>query len=146
AWGHYFLQVSVYHESIGYATSVLQPMMVVYSTATIIGFFWLACKWTEHQDTTGRPGWYRVWHRLSEVSFGVYLVHALVLSGVLLWVIPVMPGVWPVALRVLLAWAVTAGSSIGISMVLANTPVLSRLVGRARPLPSWLVRRFKTTV
>src|SRR5437588_153395 len=41
-WGHFLLQVDVYHESLNYATSVLQPMMTLYSPAIIVLLSWLA--------------------------------------------------------------------------------------------------------
>lgn len=71
-------------------------------------------------------------------SFGVYLIHALILAATMSWLIPAMPATWPVVLRVFLAWAFTAGSSALISIAFTQTPVVSRLVGRSQPLPPWL--------
>jgi hypothetical protein len=57
----------------------------------------------------------------------------MVLVLVLMWVVPVMPAVWPGGLRVFLAWFVIAGGSALVSLVLVRIPVLSRLVGRSGP-------------
>jgi surface polysaccharide O-acyltransferase-like enzyme len=127
-WLHFVLQV--YREPMGYVTSVLQPVMVFYSLAVILLAFWLACRWACRKKRDGHPRGYRIWHVLSDASFGVYLVHALLLTAILKWVVPAMPTVWPVAARVFLTWFITVGSATGISVILLNIPVLSRLVGR----------------
>jgi probable poly-beta-1,6-N-acetyl-D-glucosamine export protein len=134
-WAHFYVQVNVYHESIGYATSVLQPIMVIYCLA-VIGFsLCMACSWASHTDEQGHPRGYRFWHTLSDASFGVYLIHALILNNVLKWIVPTLPAVWPVAVRVFFTWFLVAGSSMSISIILINIPLVSRLVGRAYPLP-----------
>src|SRR5437588_10161427 len=52
-WVHFLLQVDVYHESLAYATSVLQPMMTFYSPVVIILLCWLACRWVSRTDQLG---------------------------------------------------------------------------------------------
>jgi probable poly-beta-1,6-N-acetyl-D-glucosamine export protein len=52
-WVHFLLQVDVYHESLGYATSVLQPMMTLYSPAVIVLLCWLACRWASRTNQLG---------------------------------------------------------------------------------------------
>src|SRR6266480_2123587 len=49
-WVHFLLQVDVYHESLGYATSVLQPMMTFYSPVVIVLLGFLACRWASRTD------------------------------------------------------------------------------------------------
>jgi peptidoglycan/LPS O-acetylase OafA/YrhL len=129
-WLHYVLQIRVYQESLGYVTSVLQPVMVFYCLAVILFCCWLACLWVSHKNRDGRPRGYRTWQALSDASFGVFLVHVLLLSAILKWIVPVMPTVWPVAVRVFLTWFMAAGSATVLSMTLLNIPILSRLVGR----------------
>ncbi len=130
-WGHFLLQVDVYHESLYYATSVLQPMMTLYSPAIIVLLSWLACRWASRTDQQGHPKGYRFWNILSDASFGIYLVHVFILTALLQRVVPIMPEAWPVALRVFLTWFLTAGGAAAISILLMKTPVLSRLVGRS---------------
>jgi len=130
-WIHFLLQVNVYHESLGYATSVLQPMMTFYSPVVIMLLCWLACRWASRTNQQGRPKGYQFWHILSDASFGIYLVHAFILTALLQRVVPVMPEAWPVALRVFLTWFLTAGGAAVISILLMKTPILSHLVGRS---------------
>jgi probable poly-beta-1,6-N-acetyl-D-glucosamine export protein len=134
-WTHFYVQVNIYHESIGYATSVLQPLMVIYCLA-VIGFsLCMACSWASRTNEQGHPRGHRFWHTLSDASFGVYLIHALILNNVLKWIVPTMPVLWPVAVRVFFTWFLVAGSAMSISIILINIPLVSRLVGRAYPLP-----------
>ena len=130
-WVHFLLQVDVYHESLGYATSVLQPMMTLYSPTVIVLLGFLACRWANTDIGRAHPKGYRFWHILSDASFGIYLVHVFILTALLQRVVPFMPEAWPVALRVFLTWFLTAGGAAGISILLMKTPVLSHLVGRS---------------
>ncbi len=52
-WIHFLLQVEVFHESFGYATSVLQPMMTFYSTTVIVLLCWLTCRWAQQTNQLG---------------------------------------------------------------------------------------------
>jgi hypothetical protein len=49
--------------------------------------------------------------------------------------VPFMPIAWPVVVRVLLTYLVTAGSGILLSIFFMKTPILSRLVGRVQSAP-----------
>jgi probable poly-beta-1,6-N-acetyl-D-glucosamine export protein len=129
-WLHFFLQVRVYGESLGYATSVLQPIMVFYSGAIILFALWLICRWAVKIDREERPRSRRFWRKLSDASFGIYLIHALVLTGLLKWIVPAMPSTWFVAFRVVLTWLLTVGGATALSLLLMNIPIVSRLVGR----------------
>lgn len=130
-WLHFALQVRVYGEPLSLATSVLQPEMVFFSVAIIAFALWLACRWAV--KTVERSPSRHFWGKLSDASFGVYLVHALVLTFLLRLVVPAMPSIWPVAVRVLLTWLLTVIGATAWSLLLLNIPILSRLVGRAGP-------------
>jgi probable poly-beta-1,6-N-acetyl-D-glucosamine export protein len=130
-WIHFALQVQIYRESLGDATSVLQPIMVIYSIAVILFALWLASRWAVKTDRENRPRGAHIWGMLSDVSFGVYLIHALVLTYLLKWGVPVMPTTWFVAVRVVLTWVLTVGGATALSIILMNIPIASRLVGRA---------------
>lgn len=133
-WLSYVLQIRIYHASIQYASSALQPLMVPYALAATMLLFWLACCWTRKADQKHPPRFYRVIRMLSDASFGLYLVHALILTRLLKHVVPLMPSTWPVALRVLLTYALTLGISLVISIGLTKIPILSMLVGRTASL------------
>jgi peptidoglycan/LPS O-acetylase OafA/YrhL len=137
-WVHFAQQISVYHESMGYATSVLQPSMVFYSVAVIGLALWLCARWARglaglpSQEINNRLS-VRLWSLCSDASFGVYLIHVLILNQLLGRLLPLLPGSWPVALRVVLLWCAVAALSLAVSSALMYTPWLSRLVGRAGP-------------
>lgn len=133
-WTHFLLQVRIYREGVGYASSVMQPIMVFYSVAEIFFMLWLTCFWARKNTQGQRPCGYRFWQMLSDASFGVYLVHALILSALLKWLVPAMPTSWFEPARVFLTWLLAAGGSMAISILLMRLPVVSRLVGRSVPL------------
>ncbi len=139
-WLHFFIQVNVYHESIGFATSVLQPAMVFYSVAVIFFALWLTARWASKTGADKRPHGYRFWQVLSDSSFGVYLIHALLITALLRWVVPMMPTTWFTVARVLLSWLLVAGGATAITILLLNIPIASRLVGRKT---TWQRRREK---
>lgn len=132
-WFHFALQVRVYGEPLGYATSVLQPIMIFYSAAVILFALWLVCRWAVRTDQEKRPWGYRFWRTLSDASFGVYLIHALVLTYLLKWVVPALPTTWFVAVRVGMVWFLTVGGATALTILLMHIPIASRLVGRPGP-------------
>jgi peptidoglycan/LPS O-acetylase OafA/YrhL len=143
-WLHFAFQVQVFGEPMEYATSVLQPIMVFYSTAVILFALWLTSWWVSRASKTNqdkRPRGYRFWRVLSDASFGVYLIHGLILTALLKWFVPAMPTTWLVAVRVLLTWLVTVGGATAISILLMNIPFVSHLVGRTSPSRSHSVQQ-----
>jgi Uncharacterized protein conserved in bacteria len=129
-WMHFFIQIRIFQESIGYASSVLQPVMVLYSPIIIAFLFCMACLWARSVNAQGVPKGYRFWHLLSNTSFGIYLIHALLLTYIFRWMVPALPVTWPAVIRVFLVWFAAAGGSVVISAILLRIPVLSHLVGR----------------
>jgi peptidoglycan/LPS O-acetylase OafA/YrhL len=127
---NYTVQVLIYHQP---ATAVLQPSIGFFSLIVIVFAYWLAHRWAIATDEQGRPKGYHFWHTLSDASFGLYLIHALTLGMALRWMVPFLPVAWPVVIRVLLTYLVTAGSGILLSIFFMRTPFLSRLVGRVHP-------------
>lgn len=141
-WVHYTFQILYYKEPVLYAVSVLQPIMVFYSLGVIAFFFWLANLWATKTSPTTHPRSYNLWSTLSDASFGVYLTHALFLDWFLQWLVPALPQGWPVAIRVLLLWILSAGGAVLSSVILMNIPVVSRLVGRSN-VPSRGILRMR---
>jgi surface polysaccharide O-acyltransferase-like enzyme len=132
-WLHFVLQIRVYQEPMGYATSVLQPVMTFYCLPLIVCGLWIANLWAGRKNEEGRPHGSRIWRKLSDASFGVYLIHVLFLTAILKWVVPAMPATWPVALRVFLTWFTTVCSAAAASMIFMHLPILCHLVGRSYP-------------
>jgi probable poly-beta-1,6-N-acetyl-D-glucosamine export protein len=129
-WLHFILQVRVYQENVEYASSVLQPIMVFYSVVIILFAFWLTCRWVGKSGQRERPHGYHFWHALSDASFGVYLIHALILTALLKWILPAWSG-WFEPACVFVIWLITAGGAMATSILLMHIPILSRLVGRS---------------
>jgi membrane-bound acyltransferase YfiQ involved in biofilm formation len=128
--GHYFLQVITYHEAIPHANAVTQPMMAFYATAVIFFVLWISCRWALNAGKEHLPRAYKYIHTLSNASFGVYLMHAFVLTIMTLWLIPALPATWPAIIRVIIGYIFTAGISVTFCLLLLRVPVLCRLIGR----------------
>lgn len=133
-WVHFFLQREVYHEHDAYVLAVIQPAILLYCIGLIPFFCWVAILWAQRTDAAGHPKGYRSWQILSDASFGVYLIHVLILDDVMRWVVPYRPAGLPVVVSVFFIWVLTAGGSAIISVLLLKVPIISRLVGRAHPL------------
>ncbi len=127
--------VWVKHEPLPYVTAPIQPMALLYSITVILCMCWLAARWAARRGPTGAPHGERFFKELSDASFGVYLIHAMILSVVAARVLPALPAALPGLLRVLLVWVLAAGATAALSAALVHTPILSRLVGRSQPLP-----------
>ncbi len=140
-WSHYFLQNAIYHENNN--LSVLQPAILIYSISVIVLFSWLASLWARRTNKQGHPKGYIFWHTLSDASFGLYLIHALVLNSVLLpRIVPLFPSTWTPALSIFLVWLLTVSASLLLSMLFLRIPVVSRLVGRKHPKEAVFVSRL----
>jgi len=134
-WGYYAYCVGVLHLDIAYVISVLQPIMVPYSVVTIAFLWWISCRWASGAAAGGRPAGSRFWRTLADASFGIYLVHPILITFAMLSVVPLLPAAPPVPVRIAIVWLVAVAGSAAVSIALMRTPILSRLVGRATPLP-----------
>lgn len=128
---HNTIQVTVYHEDIGYASSVLQPIMVPYCVAFILFVLWLTSRWATKVNREDRPRSYYIWHTLADAAFGIYLVHVLILNELMKYLVLALPKTWLVAVRVLIMYGLTAAGATAFSIIMLHIPFLSRLVGRA---------------
>lgn len=117
------------------AAAVLQPSMVLDSLGVVALLGVLALRYgsvrDDHPAATAALRWG------SSASFGVYLVHPLVLDGVLaLGLAGPEPTLVPQPVASPLAWALTLAGSVAVVAVLRKTPLSLPLTGRARPRPS----------
>ncbi len=140
--GHYLVDTLARHIAPGAAISVLQPAMAPYSLGAIAFLYWATLWATERARKRDAQRTRRVWSALSDTAFGVYLVHALILTAVMDDVAPHLAS-WPVVASVTLVWVLTAGASVGVTLILLRIPVVSRLMGRERPAPEWLRTRLR---
>jgi peptidoglycan/LPS O-acetylase OafA/YrhL len=128
-WSYFIVSTQALHMDLGRAVGVLQPIMVPYSLAVVLFLYWLAySRVARVRPKEGARG-QRVWHTLSDASFGLYLVHPLFLSAVLALVISHLR-FFPSIFLVVLTWGLTAGCSLIFTIILLRIPYVSRLVGR----------------
>jgi peptidoglycan/LPS O-acetylase OafA/YrhL len=142
---HYVFATRIQHESVTTAAGVLQPVMVLYGTAVIFFFYWIAYRQVSRASRPTSLRWQRIWHNLSDAAFGMYLVHPLIL-GALVGLVMLAFMSWPAVVLLVLFWALTAAGSIASSLLLLRTPVLSRLVGRERKTPQKPSLEGKSTI
>jgi len=109
------------------AAAVLQPAMMLSSAAAGVALYVAGRRWAE-----GRRIGERVIAEASDISFGVYLAHPLVLSVLLDHGIgPGAPAV-PAAAAVVVAFAGSAAGAVALSVVARRTPLSMLLTGRPR--------------
>jgi peptidoglycan/LPS O-acetylase OafA/YrhL len=144
----YAYVVGVAHGDVDRAIAVLQPIVVPYSVAAIAFLWWIACRWAwgggSGAAPRARPAGSAVWRTLADASFGIYLVHPLFITFAIDHVAPKVPAIVPEPARVALVWLIAVAGSSALTVTLMRTPLLSRLVGRATPLPPALVLRLRT--
>lgn len=135
-WGIYGVGVLVAHQTVAFASGVLQPMIVPFSAFMIAGLYWLGTRWAENRN---QWGWFSDLIILgSELSFGIYLIHPWVLQQISTYVVPlfgnlsraiVTPG------TVLLTFSL----SMILVRIIAATPLSVYVIGReSMPWPTWL--------
>jgi len=128
-WGNQVFQVNVMGNTQGYGITVFEPTMAVYGLVMSLFLYRVAYKWAINR-APAPPRASRFWLLISDVSFGIYLVHAYFLNKAMDIVVPVLPVALPEPVRVFLVWVFAAGTSVVLCVMLLYTPVLSRLIGR----------------
>ncbi len=147
-WGNLLVQVNVTNLGIGYGIDVFQPEMAVYVVALSACVYWVAYRWAIHRAPKP-PRASRFWGLLSDVSFGIYLIHAYILIEVMRYVTPALPLWAPEPLRGLFVWGLTVVCTVASCTVLLYIPWASRLIGRPcalrrdRGVGRWLDTRWQ---
>jgi peptidoglycan/LPS O-acetylase OafA/YrhL len=109
------------------ASAVLQPATLVWSMAAVIGLFMLGSAYADRRVAGDRTD--RWLARASDRSFGVFLVHPLILWLLLEAQVRVAPGVNPTLLTVV-AYVVVVAGSLAATEVFRRTPLSLLLTGR----------------
>lgn len=120
-----FWQIQTY-SSVSYATSVLQPSVVLYSIAVICLFFWLSFLWAKK-----RHG-YRLVKTISDTSFGVYLVHVMIISLTMRYLLPLLPSGIPIPIQIVAIVLFAFSASVAFCALLLRIPWLSWTIGRQK--------------
>jgi peptidoglycan/LPS O-acetylase OafA/YrhL len=110
------------------ANAVLQPAMLASCLAAVIVVYLIGTRWAAR----GRPG-QRVVQVASEISFGVYLAHPLVLQLLLDHGLGNGHQVMPAPLATGLALLGATAGAVALSLALRRTPLSFAVIGRARP-------------
>ena len=133
AW--YLTAHVVYGQSVFTAEAVFQPIMVPYCLFTILGLYALGRHWagSAHKGLASR-----LISAVSRHSFGIYLVHPLMLYVILNRFGTEIMSWWP-GVRTLLVIAATLVVSYGVVWAIASTPVSLYLLGRPQDAkPPWV--------
>ncbi len=128
-WGNLIYQVYGSGQGIAYGVSVFQPAMAVYVFGAAAALYWLAYRWSVRRAPKP-PGGYRFWSLLSDVSFGIYLLHAYILVKVMEYGVPLIPAWWLEPIRVLAVWGSAAALTVALCTLMLYIPGVSRLIGR----------------
>ncbi len=131
---NFFYQVNVAHEATTYAASVYQPAMAFYGLAISAFVFWIGVRWAT-RNAPNPPRGARFWTLISDISFGIYLMHAFFVDLAVQYVIPRIPRTWPLPLGAVLVYLLVATATVSLCTLFLYTPGLSRLIGRPSALP-----------
>jgi poly(3-hydroxybutyrate) depolymerase/surface polysaccharide O-acyltransferase-like enzyme len=121
-----YKQLFIWHEQLMYATSVLQPSVVLYSTVVILFFAYLSVLWEK------RKPFYKMIRVIAESSFGIYFVHVLALSIITTSLLPYIPSSVPVLLRIALVLLLAFSASTVFCWILLKTSWLSWTIGKGQ--------------
>jgi peptidoglycan/LPS O-acetylase OafA/YrhL len=125
------------------AADPVQPVMQVWAVVLVAALGAAATRWTAAgapaNAAMSNPTPHLRWvDRASDLSFGVYLVHPLLLLG--LFAIPWMSSP-PAAVTAVVATALAIGGSVVVAEIARRTPVSLALTGRPRRRPATAAAR-----
>jgi peptidoglycan/LPS O-acetylase OafA/YrhL len=130
--GVYFVGIAAGYSEYK-AGAPFQPMEIIWSAGVGLGFLALGTWWADRRDPTTRFA--RGIDETSDLSFGIFLAHPLVLWVLLWigsgWVVATIPRPW----LTLVAYVVVVAGATAISFVARRTPLSLELTGRPRRQP-----------
>src|ERR1700749_887666 len=103
--------------------------MALYGLTISAFIYWIALRWATKR-APNPPRWARFWALISDISFGIYLMHAYFVDLAVQYVIPRIPRAWPVPVGAVLSYLMVAITTVALCTLLLYTPGLSRLLGR----------------
>lgn len=129
-WSYYFVDQLLLHGNMDMTTLVLQPIMTPYSLIITLVFWNFGVKWAAIRTNPTAVRFSRFIMVVAKASFGVFLVHPLVLHFVEVAVYKMHPGL---SLRLALlpvSIFIVYGISILISKWIGSVPYLGYIVGQ----------------
>jgi hypothetical protein len=121
---YYWYSASEVIRSIDYASTVLQPSVVLYTITAIIFFMYLSTLWVKK-----RKG-FKLIKIISDTSFGVFFVHILVLSYTSTYLLPILPSFIPIPIQMILVILLAFSISVICCFGLLRTRFLSWTIGK----------------
>lgn len=118
--------------NVNFADSVLQPSMIPFATLLILNLISLGLRYQGARQRS--PGRFQVVHRISDLSFGIYLVHPMLMAG---WLY-----VWGQWHAVINPWVLDIFTVI---LVVSASMVLLGRLGRTALSP-WFIGRTASLV
>ncbi len=109
------------------ASNVLQPVMLLWSIAAVAGLFMVGTRYADHRVADSRGD--RALSLASDRSFGVFLVHPLILWLLLQGQVRWLPGLHGLALT-LIAYVLVVAGSLAATEVFRRSPLSLPLTGR----------------
>lgn len=142
-WIHFWISRMVLHQDETTAVLVLQPIMVPYSLLMTMLIWTFGLKWA-HIRQQPRVRWFTQFIRVAgSASFGVFLVHPLVLHFVAVAIYKLHPDAAVRLMLLPLAIVVVYGVSIAVATWLGRIPFISYVVGQKTELSRWKVSLSK---
>jgi peptidoglycan/LPS O-acetylase OafA/YrhL len=144
-WSYYAVEQVALHKDVGHTTLVLQPVMIPYGLVVTLTFWNLGLKWAKVRLEPRLKLFSSFVKVVAKASFGVFLVHPLVLHYVEVAVYTWHPSH---ALRIVMfpiSILVVYGVSIVIVRCIASVPLLSYIVGIKTQLPKLTPREVTRT-
>ena len=137
-WAHYALDRLVLGQDETMAVLVLQPMMIPFSFAVTIALWRAGMSWSAAR-LEPRVQWFSSFVKVAAAaSFGVFLVHPLILHFVELAIYHLHPNATVRLLLLPVTIAVVYGVAIVIARLIGNVPLLSYIVGQKSATPKHL--------
>ncbi len=125
----YIIEVKIFNLSVYFSSAFMQPLVITYSLSVILLLFYISMNFIKKAKKKHEIKILNFILILSEASFGLYLIHPIILNIVnyILSTYSVFPNTF---LPVLIGWIATLGISLSIVILFLKTPYLRVLIGK----------------
>ncbi len=134
-WIHFYFQRLVFHDTEVAVDDVLQPIMVPYSAAVVLVLLNVGLSWAKNRTRKGMKRVSAFIQIAARASFGVFLVHPLVLHFVEVAIYKWHPAPalreWMTPVNIIVVYLV----SIVLATLIGNVPLLGYIVGQKADWP-----------
>ena len=135
----YTIETVILHLPIYFTSNPMQPLIVPYSIAVTFVMYYIIGSLVKKWKAKKEYKWLNFWVFISECSFGIYLIHPLVLNAIKTDGLPMIPFI-PVWIQMILLWVLTSAITTGIVYLFMRIPYLKFTVGK--PLDHKVQKNF----